>query len=63
MGADHADGGAVTYDSNPCDNGMVIDGNDVTMYGLAVEHTEKDLTIWNGENGLPISTNQSFHMA
>ena len=49
--ADHADGGAVTYDSNPCDNGMVIDGNDVTMYGLAVEHTEKDLTIWNGENG------------
>ena len=36
------------------------------MYGLAVEHTEKDLTVWNGEDGatyfyqseLPYDVNQ-----
>ena len=47
--ADHAKGGSVTYTSNPCKNGLVVDGDDVTMYGLAVEHTEEDLTQWNGE--------------
>ena len=29
--ADHAVGGAVTLTGNACDNGLVIDGNDVTM--------------------------------
>ena len=37
--ADHAATGAVTYDGNACDHGLVVDGDDVTMYGLAVEHT------------------------
>jgi hypothetical protein len=46
--ADHAAGGPVTYDSNPCKNGLIVDGDDVTTYGLAVEHTEQDLTVWNG---------------
>ena len=63
--ADHAVG-PVTYGSNRCSNGMVVDGNDVSMYGLAVEHTEKDLTVWNGEDGatyfyqseLPYDVNQ-----
>eukprot|EP00943_MAST-04B_sp_MAST-4B-sp1_P006875 g6875.t1 len=49
--ADHAADGPVTYDGNRCNNGLVVDGDDVTMYALAVEHTEEDLTIWNGENG------------
>jgi hypothetical protein len=49
--ADHATGGAVTYSSNACDHGLVVDGDDVTMYGLATEHTLKDLTLWNGERG------------
>eukprot|EP00966_Prymnesium_polylepis_P007919 182407-Prymnesium_polylepis.1 len=31
--------------------GLVVDGDDVTMYGLAVEHTEEDLTLLNGERG------------
>jgi hypothetical protein len=48
--ADHADG-PVTYESNRCDHALVVDGDDVTMYGLAAEHTEKDLTVWNGERG------------
>ena len=48
--ADHA-AGEVTYDSNRNDHGMLVSGDDVTMYGLAVEHAEKDLTIWTGERG------------
>jgi hypothetical protein len=64
--ADHSTG-VVTYSSNACDHGMVVDGDDVTMYGLAVEHTEKDLTLWNGERGstyfyqseLPYGVNQA----
>jgi len=34
-----------------CDNGLVVDGDDVVAYGLAVEHTERDQLIWNGERG------------
>ena len=49
--ADHAAGGGVSPESNPCDHGLVVDGDDVTMYGLAVEHTLQDLTVWNGERG------------
>ncbi len=49
--ADHAAGGPVVYDSNRCDHGLVVDGDDVTMYGLAVEHTDRDLTVWNGDRG------------
>lgn len=49
--ADHAANGPVTYDSNPCDNGLIVESDDVTMYALAVEHTEKDLTVWKGERG------------
>lgn len=32
-------------------NGLVVNGSNVTMYGLAVEHCQKDLVLWNGENG------------
>jgi len=49
--ADHASGGTPTLDSNRCDNALIVDGADVTMYGLACEHAEKDLTLWNGERG------------
>merc|ERR1712113_577907 len=31
--------------------GIVVDGDHVTMYGLAAEHTLKDLTVWNGNHG------------
>ena len=49
--ADHAKGAPVAYTSNRCRNGLVVDGDDVTFYGLAVEHAEQDLTVWNGERG------------
>ena len=49
--ADHAANGNVTVGSNACAHGLVVNGDDVTMYGLAVEHTQKDLTLWRGERG------------
>jgi hypothetical protein len=29
--ADHAAGGPVSFESNPCDHGLIVDGDDVTM--------------------------------
>ena len=49
--ADHTVSGIVVARANPCDHGLVVDGDGVTMYGLAVEHTLADLTVWNGERG------------
>merc|ERR1719468_541088 len=54
--------------ANPCQVGLVVNGDDVTMYGLAVEHTLQDLTQWNGERGetyfyqseLPYDVDQSY---
>ena len=36
---------------NPCTHGLRVYGDDVTMYGAAVEHTLGDLTQWYGERG------------
>ena len=47
--ADHGDG--VGWELNRCDNGLVVNGNDVTIYGLFVEHFNEYQTLWNGENG------------
>jgi hypothetical protein len=33
------------------DQGLIVNGNDVTMYGLFVEHFQKYQTTWNGERG------------
>mmetsp|Transcript_32763 Transcript_32763/g.75794 ORF Transcript_32763/g.75794 Transcript_32763/m.75794 type:complete len:607 (+) Transcript_32763:86-1906(+) len=49
--ADHSATGGVYDGANPVKNGLVVDGDDVTTYGLAVEHTLEDLTVWNGEGG------------
>jgi hypothetical protein len=50
--ADHTAGGAAyPHSGNDCDHGLVVTGDDVTMYGLAVEHTLADLTSWQGEGG------------
>jgi len=50
--ADHTHQGVGTHpNENPCKTGVIVDGDDVTMYGLAVEHTLETMTIWNGENG------------
>ncbi len=50
--ADHADrGGTVGWDINTAANGLVVEGDDVTIYGLFVEHYQAHQTIWNGERG------------
>jgi hypothetical protein len=49
--ADHNTAGIVSGGANPCDNAIQVRGDDVTMYGLAVEHTLADLVLWTGENG------------
>ena len=47
--ADH--GKDVGWSQNACNNGLVVNGNDVTMYGLFVEHHEEYQTLWNGNGG------------
>lgn len=47
--ADH--GRNVGWTENTCETGLLVEGDDVTIYGLAVEHTQAYQTIWNGNNG------------
>jgi hypothetical protein len=47
--ADH--GAGVGWNSNRADSGLIVNGNDVTAYGLFVEHYQKFDVIWNGQNG------------
>ncbi|UPZ34519.1 RICIN domain-containing protein [Streptomyces sp. LRE541] len=47
--ADHGNG--VGWNTNTADTGLVVNGDDVTMYGLFVEHYQKHQTIWNGNGG------------
>ncbi len=47
--ADHGTG--VGWDVNTTTNGLVVNGDDVTIYGLAVEHFHQYQTIWNGNGG------------
>ena len=47
--ADHGTG--VGWTSNTAANGLVVNGNDVTMYGLAVEHYQQYQVLWNGNGG------------
>jgi len=49
--ADHSDNGTNGWNINPGRNGLVVNGNDVTFYGLFVEHFQQYQTIWNGNNG------------
>jgi len=47
--ADHGDG--VGWDLNISENGLVVNGNDVTIYGLFVEHHRQYQVLWNGNGG------------
>lgn len=47
--ADHGDN--VGWNMNTAPNGIVINGDNVTMYGLFVEHFQEYQTIWNGNGG------------
>lgn len=47
--ADH--GAGVAWDKNTCDTGVIFNGDNITTYGLMVEHFQKYQTIWNGNGG------------
>jgi hypothetical protein len=47
--ADH--GAGVGWTSNVAATGLTVNGNDVTAYGLAVEHYQKNEVVWNGQGG------------
>ncbi|MFG6485363.1 hypothetical protein ACG04R_01695 [Roseateles sp. BYS78W] len=47
--ADHGDG--VGWTSNPSVHGLVVDGEDVTIYGLFVEHFQQEQVVWRGNGG------------
>ena len=47
--ADHGAGAA--WATNPTKNGLVVNGADVTIYGLFNEHHEEYQTLWNGDGG------------
>lgn len=48
--ADHGVG-PIDYTHNAVDHGLVVSGDNVHGYGMAVEHTLKDLTVWSGDAG------------
>jgi len=47
--ADH--GAGVGWDLNTSENGLVVNGNNVTIYGLFVEHHQQFQVLWKGNAG------------
>ncbi len=47
--ADHGNG--VGWDLNKAANGLIVNGDNVTAYGLFNEHMQEYQTLWNGDNG------------
>jgi len=50
--ADHGNG--VGWTTNTANTGLVVNGDNVIAYGLAVEHYQQYEVIWNGNNGTDI---------
>ncbi len=50
--ADH--GAGVGWTDNTADTGLIVNGDDVTAYGLFVEHYQKYQVIWRGQRGTDI---------
>jgi hypothetical protein len=50
--ADHGNG--VGWTSNIADTGVIVNGDNVTAYGLFVEHFQKYEVIWNGNGGTDV---------
>jgi len=50
--ADHGNG--VGWTDNTADTGVIVNGDNVTAYGLFVEHYQKYEVIWNGNGGTDI---------
>eukprot|EP00127_Corallochytrium_limacisporum_P002016 Clim_evm4s99 gene=Clim_evmTU4s99 len=53
--ADHADINApdslIGWTVNTVDHGVIVNGDNVKLYGLAVEHFQKNQVLWNGNKG------------
>jgi hypothetical protein len=47
--ADHGDG--VRWSSNISANGLIVNGDNVTIYGRFVEHHQEFQVLWNGNAG------------
>jgi hypothetical protein len=47
--ADH--GASVGWKNNTSANGLIVNGNNVTVYGLFVEHHQEFQVLWNGNGG------------
>jgi hypothetical protein len=41
----------IGWTQNTCDTGLIVNGDKVSIYGLAVEHTQTDMVVWNGDEG------------
>jgi hypothetical protein len=50
--ADHGNG--VGWTANTGDTGVIVNGDNVTAYGLFVEHFQKFEVIWNGNGGTDV---------
>ena len=48
--ADHG-AGSGSWTSDTAATGLTVNGNNVTAYGLAVEHYQQYETVWNGQGG------------
>ena len=49
--ADHGVNQSVGWKINTSANGLVVNGNHVTVYGLFVEHHQEFQVVWNGNGG------------
>jgi hypothetical protein len=52
--ADHGNPGTVGWEINTADTGVIVNGDNVTAYGLFVEHYQKHELIWNGNDGMVV---------
>ncbi|HET6484015.1 MAG TPA: discoidin domain-containing protein [Actinoplanes sp.] len=49
--ADHGNDGTFGWNINTADSGLIVNGQNVTAYGLFVEHYQKTEILWNGNGG------------
>jgi hypothetical protein len=52
--ADHGLAGTFGWTVNPADQGVIVNGANVTALGLFVEHYQKYNVVWNGQGGKTI---------
>ncbi len=51
---DHGNSGTTGWTVSTSDQGMVVNGDNVTVLGLYVEHHQKSQVVWNGNGGRTI---------